>query len=72
MPRIVEEAGLTEEDLYEQMAFDDNHKSFREVVDGKQPALEELSGLVDEGFARLCRDAAEAGHFLVSNRSFPH
>ena len=35
LPRIAEEASLTMEQLYEQQAFEDNHGSFREVVDGE-------------------------------------
>ena len=64
LPRITEEASLTMEQLYEQQAFDDNHGSFREVVEGKQPALDELQQLVDLGFARVCKDLDSAERLL--------
>ena len=64
LPLIVESPALQEEDLYEQELFRDNHKSFKATVDGSQPALEELQGLIDSGFARLCTDSAEAERWL--------
>ena len=64
LPTIVEQATLSADDLFDQTLFDDNHRSFREVVDGSQPALDELQGLVDAGFARICSDLDEAETFL--------
>ena len=64
LPAIVEQPTLTAEDLYDQTLYDDNHRSFKETVDGSQPALDELQGLVDAGFARVCRDREEAEKFL--------
>ena len=64
LPTIIEQPTLSAEDLYDQTLYDDNHRSFKETVDGSQPALEELQGLVDAGFARICRDLAEAETFF--------
>ena len=64
LPLVVESPILQEEDLYERELFRDNHKSFKATVDDQQPALEELRGLVDSGFARLCTDSAEAERWL--------
>ena len=64
LPRIAEEASLTMEQLYEQQAFEDNHGSFREVVEGRQPAMDELQQLVDLGFAQVCKDLDSAERFL--------
>ena len=61
---IVESPVLQEEDLYEQELFRDNHKSFKATVDGSQPAMVELQGLIDSSFARLCTDSAEAERWL--------
>ena len=64
LPLVVESPILQEEDLYERELFRDNHKSFKAIVDDQQPALEELRGLIDSGFARLCTDSAEAERWL--------
>ena len=64
LPLISEHTTLSQEDLLEKAAFDVNHGSFREVVDGNQPAMVELQSLVDEGFARICRDSSDAADLL--------
>ena len=64
LPLIVERAALTADELYDQVVFSDNHKSFKEIVDGGQPAMEELTELVDAGFARLCKDLDDAEAWL--------
>ena len=60
LPAIEEEATATEEDISTRQAYDSNHRSFDQVYDGKQPALEELKKLLDMGFAELFVDAAAA------------
>ena len=64
LPVITETASLTADDLYDQTLFDDNHRSFKERIDGGQPALDELQSLVDAGFARVCKDMDEAEQYL--------
>ena len=64
LPRIHESTSLCAEELFDKTAFDTNHGSFREIVDGTQPAMNELKDLVEAGFARICLDEADAKHFL--------
>ena len=64
LPTILEEAKLEADELYEQTLFEDNHRSFKEFVDGAQPAMQELQTLVDAGFARICANIDEAEAWL--------
>ena len=53
LPLITEEAELSAESLLDRDAFTQNHGTFDEIIDREKPALEELRGLVDQGFARV-------------------
>ena len=64
LPTIVEQATLSAEDLYDQTLFEDNHRPFKEQVEGSQLALDELQCLVESGFARICKDLDEAENIL--------
>ena len=63
-PRIREVPTRSALQLQEQDQFVKNHGSFDELVDGEKPALQELQELVDNGFARVCRDEDEAAAWL--------
>ena len=66
LPRISEQATLSPEDLFDMAVYDANHSSFNLEHDGHKPARDELQGLVDQGFARLCRDRQHAEELLGS------
>ena len=67
LPRIKETATLTPDELSAQAAYDANHSSFNVEHDGRKPALDELQSLVNQGFARLCRDREHAEQLLGAN-----
>ena len=64
LPLVVEQPTLTADDLYDQVHFTDNHRSFNELVEGEQPAMQELTELVNAGFARICADMDDAEAWL--------
>ena len=56
MPLIEDEAVAEEQEITAKRAYDSNHGSFGQDYDGKHPALDELGGLVDMGFADVFAD----------------
>ena len=60
LPAITEEKEKDEDEVLAGCAYDSNHDSFDMLHDGRKPALEELAGLVDKGFAELCVDQRAA------------
>ena len=66
LPSISETPELNTDSLFELAAYDCNHASFNLEHEGSKPARDELQSLVDQGFARLCRDREHAESLLGS------
>ena len=64
LPVVKEEASMTPEALEDTVRLESNHKSFDELEGEGRPAHRLLADLVDQGFAFLLRDRADAERWL--------